>query len=53
MNTISAARAKQQVEEKYVSICFSILSEFLNVKKARSQTGNEERTVNTCSTVLM
>lgn len=42
-HTISAARAKHQLEEKYVSICFSILSEFLNVMEDKSVTENGGR----------
>ena len=42
-HTISAARAKHQLEEKYVSICFTIVSEYLQVKsRCGSGENNEE-----------
>lgn len=39
-----AARAKHQMEEKYVSICFSILTEFLSLKDTHSdEKGSQTR----------
>ena len=38
---MTAARTKHQLEEKYVSICFTILTEFFSLKTAPSVEGGE------------
>ena len=40
--TMHAVRAKHQLEEKYVSICFAILAEFLSVEDKNSGENGDE-----------
>jgi len=49
-HTISAARAKHQLEEKYASICFAIIADYLQVKGGcGSGESNEEGRATTTS----